>query len=77
VRSSRRWNDGVKMQLKDSGFEEVYWINVVQLRDQWLIPLYTVMDLRTRYNVRDFLTSCASISFSISTLLRGVRQGKL
>jgi hypothetical protein len=60
VRPSRRWNDGVKMYLKDIGCEEVYWIYVVQLKDQWLVPSYTLMDLRARYNAGDFLTSGAT-----------------
>jgi hypothetical protein len=57
VRSSRRQNDGVKLYLKDIWRGELYWICVVQLRDEWLVRLYTVMDLRARHNMRDFLTS--------------------
>jgi hypothetical protein len=46
VRSRRRWNDNIKINLKEIGWEGVDWIRLTQDRDQWPALVNTVMSLR-------------------------------
>jgi hypothetical protein len=34
-RPTCRWEDNIKMDIKDMGWESVNWINLAQDRDQW------------------------------------------
>ena len=34
-RPRRRWEDNIKMDLKEIGWEDVDWIDVAQDRDNW------------------------------------------
>jgi hypothetical protein len=45
-RSRRRWENNIKMDLRERGWEVVDWIYLAQDRDQWPDPLHTVIDLR-------------------------------
>jgi hypothetical protein len=45
-RPRRRWVDNIKMDLREIGWDGVYWIELVQDRDQWRALLNTVMNLR-------------------------------
>jgi hypothetical protein len=38
----RRWEDNIKMDLKETGCERVEWIHAAQDRVQWRIHLNTV-----------------------------------
>jgi hypothetical protein len=42
----RRWEDNIRMDLRETGWEDVDWIHLVQDRDQWQALVNTVMDLR-------------------------------
>jgi hypothetical protein len=42
----RRWEYNIKMDLKETGWEDADWIHVVQYRDQWRAVVNTVMNLR-------------------------------
>jgi hypothetical protein len=42
----RRWEDNIGMDLREMGWEGVYWINLVQDRDQWQALVRMVMKLR-------------------------------
>jgi hypothetical protein len=46
VRPRRRWEDNIKMDLREIGFGYVDWINVAQDRDWWRALVNTVMNLR-------------------------------
>jgi hypothetical protein len=35
-RPRRRWEDNIKMDLSEIGFEDVDWIHLAQDRDKWL-----------------------------------------
>jgi len=44
-RPSRRWGD--KMELRDTGWKGVDWIQLAQNRNQWRALVNTVMNIRT------------------------------
>jgi hypothetical protein len=56
-RSRRRWEVNIKMDLKEIGFGDADWINLVQDRDSWRAVVNTVMNLRVPQNAGNFLTS--------------------
>jgi hypothetical protein len=45
-RPRRRWEDNIKMDLREIGFGDVDWINLAQDRDRWLALVNTVMSIR-------------------------------
>jgi hypothetical protein len=45
-RSSRRWEDNIKIDLQELGCVDMDWIELAQDRDRWLALLDTVMNLR-------------------------------
>jgi hypothetical protein len=40
-----RWMDTVKMDLREIGWDDMDWIDVVQDKDQWRALVNTVMNL--------------------------------
>jgi hypothetical protein len=45
-RPRRRWQDNIKIDLREIGIDEVNWILLVQDRVQWRAFVSTVMNLR-------------------------------
>jgi hypothetical protein len=45
-RSRRRWEDNIKMDLREIGFGDVDWIHLSQDRDRWRALVNMVMNLR-------------------------------
>jgi hypothetical protein len=45
-RTRRRWEDKIKMGLKEIGFGDVDWIHWAQDRDRWRALVNTVTNLR-------------------------------
>jgi hypothetical protein len=45
-RPRRRWEDGIKMDLGESGWGGVEWIHLAQDRDRWRALVNAVMNLR-------------------------------
>jgi hypothetical protein len=45
-RPRRRWEDNIKIDLKEIGFGDVDWIHLAQDRDRWGALVITVMNLR-------------------------------
>jgi hypothetical protein len=45
-RSRRRWEDNIKMDLREIGIDWANWIRLAQDRVQWLAFVNTVMNLR-------------------------------
>jgi hypothetical protein len=45
-RPRRRWEDNIKMDLREIVFGDVDWINFAQDRDRWRALVNTVMNLR-------------------------------
>jgi hypothetical protein len=45
-RPRNRWEDNIKIDLREIGFGDVYWIHLAQDRDRWQALVNTVMNLR-------------------------------
>jgi hypothetical protein len=45
-RPVRRWVDNIKMDLREIGWEDLDWIDMVQYRDQWRALVNTALNLR-------------------------------
>jgi hypothetical protein len=45
-RPRHRWEDNIKMDLRDIEFGDVYWIHLAQDRVSWWALVNTVMNLR-------------------------------
>jgi hypothetical protein len=45
-RPRRRWEDGIRMDLRAIGWGSVDWIQLAQDRDRWRAVVNTVMNLR-------------------------------
>jgi hypothetical protein len=45
-RPRRRWEDGIRMDLRDIGLRGVDWIRLAQDRDRWWAVVSAVMNLR-------------------------------
>jgi hypothetical protein len=56
-RPRRRWEDNIKMYLREIGFGDLDWIYWAQDRDRWRALVNTVMNFLVPYNVGNFLTS--------------------
>jgi hypothetical protein len=42
----RRWEDKIRMEIMEIGWEGVEWIHLAQDRDQWRALVNTVMNFR-------------------------------
>jgi hypothetical protein len=73
-RPGHRWEDNIRMDLKEMGCDGMDWIGLAQDRDRWRALMNVVMNLRVPSNAGNFLTSCELVSFSRRTLLNGVSQ---
>jgi hypothetical protein len=56
-RARRRWEDNIKMDLREIGCCGMNWIDLTQVRDQWRASVNTVMNLRDSYDGGKFLNS--------------------
>jgi hypothetical protein len=45
-RPRRRWEDGIRMDLREIGLGGVDWIRLAQDRDRWQVVVSAVMNLR-------------------------------
>jgi hypothetical protein len=45
-RPRRRWEDGIRMDLRKTGWGCVDWIRLAQDRDQWRAVVSAMMELR-------------------------------
>jgi hypothetical protein len=45
-RSSRRWEDGIRMDLREMGLRSVDWIRLAQDRNRWRAVVSAVVNLR-------------------------------
>ncbi|KAJ4448100.1 hypothetical protein ANN_10112 [Periplaneta americana] len=52
-RPRRRWEDNIKMDLREVGYDDRDWINLAQDRDQWRAYVRAAMNLRKNYDETD------------------------
>jgi hypothetical protein len=45
-RPRRRWVNNIKLDLRETGWDGIDWIDQAQDRDQWKVLMNTVMNLR-------------------------------
>jgi hypothetical protein len=45
-RPIRRWNSGIRMDLRETGWESVEWIHLAQVRERWRAVVNAVMNIR-------------------------------
>jgi hypothetical protein len=60
----RRWEDNIRMDLREIGWIGMDWIDLAQDRDQWRALVNTIMNLQVPYSFGKFLSSCATGGFS-------------
>lgn len=46
LRSKRRWEDDIRMDLRAIGCEDLYWIHLAQDRVKWSALLNTTLNFR-------------------------------
>jgi hypothetical protein len=46
ARPSRRWVNNIKMDLRETEWDGIDWIDLAQDRDRWWALMYTVMNLQ-------------------------------
>jgi len=56
-RLRRRWEDNIKMDLQEVGYEGMDWIDLTQDRDRWRALVNAVINFRVSQNEGNFLTS--------------------
>jgi hypothetical protein len=53
-RPRRRWVNNIKMDLRETGWDGMDWIDLAQDMDQWRALMNTIMNLRVPQNARKF-----------------------
>jgi hypothetical protein len=56
--------DNIQIDLRETGWDGIDWIDLAQDKDPWRALVKTVMNLRGPYNSGKFLNSCTIDSFS-------------
>jgi hypothetical protein len=51
---SSRWEDNIKIDVREIGWSGMNWIHLAQDRDQWRALVNTVMNLWVLYHVGKF-----------------------
>jgi hypothetical protein len=73
-RPRRKWEDNIKMDLREVEWGVMDWINLAQDRDRWQALVNAVMNLWVPLNAGNFVSSSGRFSFSGRTLLHGVSE---
>ena len=45
-RPRRRWEDNIKIDFREVGWDPIHWIDIAEGRDQWQTYVRAVMNLR-------------------------------
>jgi len=60
--------DNIEVDLKEIGCGNVYWIQLAQDRNQWLVPVNTVIKLRLRKNLINYIELSCELTDRHNTL---------
>jgi hypothetical protein len=71
-RRRRRWEDTIKMNLREIEWGGMNWIHLPQNRGQWRALVNTVTNLRIPFNFNNFLSSWATGGFLTRTQLHWI-----
>jgi hypothetical protein len=63
-RSRCKWEAIIKVDLRETVWEDVAWIQLAQERDEWRDVVSTVMTFRVPLNVGNLLSGSATAGFS-------------
>ncbi|KAJ4442625.1 hypothetical protein ANN_04214 [Periplaneta americana] len=61
-RPRRRWEDNIKMDLREVGYDDRDWINLAQDRDRWRAYVRAAMNLRAPTRIQIFLEKLPNAS---------------
>jgi hypothetical protein len=64
--------DNIKIDLRETGWGDMDWMDLAQDRDQWRTLANMEMNLQVSENIGKFLSSCATGGFSRMAELHGV-----
>jgi hypothetical protein len=53
----RRWEDNIRMDVRETGFGSMEWIHLAQDRDQWRGAVSMVLNIRVPQNYEKFLNN--------------------
>jgi hypothetical protein len=63
--------DNIKIDLREIGLDGMDWIDLAQVRDQWMALMKTVMNIRVPLKIAgNVLNGCTTGSFSGRTQVR-------
>jgi hypothetical protein len=71
-RPRHRWENNIKMDLREIGWGGMDWIDLTPDRNQWRALVNMVMNLLVPQNVEKFLSGCTTGGFSRRARLHGV-----
>jgi hypothetical protein len=66
------WVNNIKMYVRERGWSDIDWIDLVHNKNKWMALVNMVMNHPVPYNVLKFLSSCATGNFSKRAQLHGV-----
>jgi hypothetical protein len=66
--------NNIKMNLREVGWSDMNWIDLVQERVHWRSLVNTVMNTQVHHNVVKFLNSCTSGGFPVRAQLHEVNE---
>jgi hypothetical protein len=52
-----RWEDKIRIDLREIGWEDVDWMHLTWERDPWWTLVNSVMNIQVPQKARDFMTS--------------------
>jgi hypothetical protein len=68
ARPRRRWEDGIKIDLREVGSGGVEWIHLAQDRDRWRAVVNAVMNLRL-LAPRSYSDKCRTVVYVMMNFL--------
>jgi len=71
-RPKRSWEDNIRMNLREAGWEGVDWMHLVENQDQCRAFVNTVMNSQVPWKEGNFLTTLVTLTCWRTALLHGI-----